>query len=332
MADSKVILITGGSSGIGYEAVKNFLRNDFDVILPCRSLDRSKEIFERLARDLEPEFTSNHLFKLNAPVMDLSDLNSVLSFSSTILKSFSRIDVLILNAGLQYTGSKEPRFSRQNLELTFAVNHLAHYFLTNQLLPLLMKSPNPRVVITSSEVHNPLTPGGRIGESAGLGDLSGFDLRPIVMLNGLNSFNADKAYKDSKLCNILFAKHLSKVIKERYFEVPVIAWAPGLVIPRSRDGFFRDSRKYNEVGQLLFAFVARDILRITESPQNAGKILFNIATQDKYYIAGFKFYTNKLVNLFRKIFECSETSVESNNKELAVSLWNMSKHLVSDLV
>ena len=64
------------------------------------------------------------------------------------------------------------------------------------------------------------------------------------MVNGEQPFDADKAYKDSKLCNLLMGRHLAQL----HPQLPVICWSPGLVIPRGRDGFFRNSRQANPIG------------------------------------------------------------------------------------
>ena len=69
--------------------------------------------------------------------------------------------------------------------------------------------------------------------------------------------------------------------------IKVIAWAPGLVISRDSQGFFRYSRKYNELGQRLFAFFVRDLFHLTETPEVAGHILSTLATSSKYETSGF---------------------------------------------
>ena len=65
------------------------------------------------------------------------------------------------------------------------------------------------------------------------------------------------------------------ISKKKGLKIPVIAWAPGLVIPKSSEGFFRYSRKYNEYGQRIFALIVRDLFHITETPERAGKLLMN---------------------------------------------------------
>ena len=110
--------------------------------------------------------------------------------------------------------------------------------------------------------------------------------------------------------------------------MPVIAWAPGLVIPKNNLGFFRYSRKYNEIGQRLFAFLARDLFRLTESCEGAGEILFDLSTKEKYDLIGFHYFSNRLKGLNQKVFENSDISNEAKNNELAKSLWNLSSDLL----
>mgnify|MGYP003956171399 CR=1 FL=1 len=259
------------------------------------------------------------------PYLDLGDLESVERCAKELLSNCESIDSLVLNAGLQYTGSSEARFSAQGFELTFAVNHLGHQVLTQYLIPLLDKGFKPRVVITSSEVHNPTSSGGRIGSPAHLGSLELLGSVSVSTMNEkVKKFDADKAYKDSKLCNVLFARELAKRLFCRNTPMPVIAWAPGLVIPRTDKGFFRHSRRYNELGQRMFSFVARDLLRITESPEKAGRILKDLAINSDYNSDGFNYYSNRLVQPGIHIFKSADISEEASDDSLAKRLWDKS--------
>ena len=174
-----------------------------------------------------------------------------------------------------------------------------------------------------------MSSGGRVGAKASLGDLLGLvSGAGFEMIDG-NQFNADKAYKDSKLCNILFAKELSNRLKKNKSQISVMAWAPGLVISRNRQGFFRYSRKNNEFGQILFAFLARDLLKITTSNEEAGIILCDLACSCKYNKFDFSYYSNKIISPGKFIFEKTNISDEAQREGLSNKLWDLSRDLIA---
>ncbi len=324
------IFITGGSSGIGYKACLELISLGHNIILPCKNIFRANEVLTNIFNQLPVKlYTKGEIY---TPIMDLSDLKSIDSLCSEVKKRCLKIDILILNAGLQYTGSKIPRRSAQGIELTFAVNHLAHFYLTQKILPFLDRSNDTKIIITSSEVHNPKSGGGKVGAKASLGNLKGLEsCKGFEMIDG-NKFNADKAYKDSKLCNILFARKLSNHLIRKNLSIPVIAWAPGLVISRDNQGFFRYSSQYNKLGQLLFSFLARDLLRITTSNKDAGLLLTNLACLSKYNKPGFNYYSNKIISSGNFIFEKSDISNDARREDLADNLWELSKSLIDKVL
>jgi protochlorophyllide reductase len=298
-------LLTGGSSGIGFQAVQRLLDAGHRLTVLCRDGAAADRLGGRLS----------------TPICDLSDLTNVERCAEALLTAAEPIDSLVLNAGLQYSGARKPRWSAQGYELTIAVNHLAHQVLAERLLPLLLLSTAPRLVVTSSEVHDPTTAGGKVGQPAGLGDLSGLRQGPGgAMVNG-GPFNAEKAYKDSKLCNLLMARDVERRLREQGQSLPVLAWSPGLVIPRSSGGFFRDSRRQNPFGQALFALVARDLLRLTETPQRAGALLAGLATSSPPDPVGLQYWSNRVLGPGRLRFDVSEPSAEARSDDLARELW-----------
>ena len=143
------------------------------------------------------------------------------------------------------------------------------------------------------------------------------------MLNG-GPFNAEKAYKDSKLCNLLMAREIERQLRQQGHSLPVLAWSPGLVIPRGSGGFFRYSRSQNPVGQTLFALVARDLLRLTETPERAGALLAGLATSSPSDPVGFEYWSNRVLGPGRLRFERSEPSEEARCDGLARELWTLS--------
>ena len=324
------IFITGGSSGIGYQAVLKLIYLGHKIILPCKNKSRANQVLNNIFN--QSPFELSKKGEIYAPIMDLSDLKSIDSLCSELKKRRVNIDVLILNAGLQYTGSKTPRMSTQGIELTFAVNHLSHFYLTQKILPLIDTSNDPKIIITSSEVHNPNSAGGKVGAKASLGNLKGLESGVgFEMIDG-NKFNADKAYKDSKLCNILFAKQLSINLLKKNIAIPVIAWAPGLVISRDSQGFFRYSRKYNQLGQILFAFLARDIFRITTSNEKAGLLLTNLVCSKKFNKPNFNYYSNRIIASGKFIFEKTDISNDAQREDLSNNLWELSKSLIDKIL
>jgi protochlorophyllide reductase len=321
---SRRILITGGSSGIGLEASKQLMQRGHQLILLCRTEERCTETVKTLSARKTEHSTAKGI------AINLKSLEEIEAGCSRLLQNNEPIDTLILNAGIQNVGIKNPQFTKQGIEETFCVNHLAHQLILMRLLPLLQKSNRSRLVITSSEVHNPVSGGGRVGKHATLGTLVGLRTHEsIAMLDGRKIFDADKAYKDSKLCNILMARYISNRLKQMGKEIPVLAWSPGLVIPKGSNGFFRTSSQQNPIGMAVFTFVARDLLRLTETLQKAGALLAELADGDSYYQRGFRYMSNQLISPGRHLFKETETSNEGNNEQLGQELWTLSENLIN---
>ena len=104
------------------------------------------------------------------------------------------------------------------------------------------------------------------------------------------------------------------------------------VISRNSGGFFRYSRKYNQLGQILFAFLARDILRITTSNKEAGLILSNLVSISKYKKSGFNYYSNKIISSGKFIFEKSDISNDAQREDLSDHLWELSNFLIDKII
>jgi NAD(P)-dependent dehydrogenase (short-subunit alcohol dehydrogenase family) len=143
--------------------------------------------------------------RVEVAVADFSRLNEVRRLGKEILAAHDRLDVLVNNAGVF---SPHYRLSSDGFELTFAVNHLAPFLLTNRLLERLKASAPARIVTVASEAHR--------GNRIDTGDLA----RP-------RDWTMMRAYGRSKLCNILFTRELASRLASG--EVAATCLHPGLV-------------------------------------------------------------------------------------------------------
>ncbi|KAG7216048.1 hypothetical protein INR49_007800 [Caranx melampygus] len=141
--DGKVILITGGNTGIGKETAVDLARRGARVILACRDMDRAN----KAAEDVRKKSGNDNVI---VKKLDLASLQSVRQLAKDVLASEERLDVLINNAGIMSC----PKWQTEDgFEMQFGVNHLGHFLLTNCLLDLLKKSTPSRIVNVSSLAH-----------------------------------------------------------------------------------------------------------------------------------------------------------------------------------
>ncbi len=175
-------LVTGTTSGLGYQTALELHRHGAVVVLAARNTDRAEQVADELAgltgRD-RPDVLE----------LDLADLASVRSAAARAVASYDRLDLLVNNAGVM---AAPERRTADGFELQVGTNHLGHFALTGLLMPLLGKSAAPRVVTVSSVMH-------RLVRRIGLGDL-----------RGAGRYGKWDAYSKSKLANLLFTRELDR--------------------------------------------------------------------------------------------------------------------------
>lgn len=137
----RIVLVTGGTSGMGYEDALALARAGAEVIIAARNPERGAEAIKRI-REAVPDA------KLQFESVDLANLSSVRGLAERLNQRLPRLDVLINNAAIM--APPERGTSADGFELQLATNYLGHFALTGLLVPLLRQSDDPRVVSLSS--------------------------------------------------------------------------------------------------------------------------------------------------------------------------------------
>ncbi|MFA9391407.1 MAG: oxidoreductase [Prolixibacteraceae bacterium] len=196
----KIIIVTGGNSGLGYESVKAFSMKGAEVILACRNMDKGEKAKGEIMK-------LNPTGSIQVMEIDLMDLSSVKKFADQIIQKYSKLDVLLNNAGIMAT----PYFqTKDGFEAQLGTNHLGHFALTGHLLQLIKITPNSRVVSVSSMAHK----SGKMN----------FD---NLMFEGGKDFTPFRAYGQSKLSNLLFTYELQRYFEANNIDSIAVAAHPG---------------------------------------------------------------------------------------------------------
>jgi NAD(P)-dependent dehydrogenase (short-subunit alcohol dehydrogenase family) len=201
----KVVVITGATSGIGEVAAQRLADMGARIVLVARDKTRGEAALTQLRSDDKSLSHSIHYG-------DLSRLSEMKRLAVEIAAAEPRIDVLINNAGAMFASRQ---VTEDNLERTFAVNHMAYFVLTLGLRERLLASSPARIVNTASDAHK-----GRA-----------LDFEDLQSSKGYSAFNV---YGRSKLCNILFTRELSRRWGGKGITVNCLH--PGFVATRFGDG------------------------------------------------------------------------------------------------
>ncbi len=270
MMRGKVCLITGGTSGIGRETALALGKMGATVAFTARNSEKGNA-----TRDQIIAVSKNEM--VDFLECDLSSLSSVHDCCTKFRGKYDGLHVLINNAG---TWEKERKVSEDGIENTFAVNHLAPFLMTSLLVDLMERSSPARVISVSSGLH-----GGTIN----------FD-----DVEFKTKFNAMKAYRQSKLANMLFIKELSRRLTGT--GVTANCLMPGLVAT----GLSRNARAFGRAFFRVFG----------ASPEKgADTSIYLASSQNVVNISGECFRKRKV----------TKTSKESNDLELARRLWELSE-------
>lgn len=270
---SPIVLLSGATSGIGRAEAIKLAMESYELILPVRNISKGELLLADILR-INPQ-AKIHLFHC-----DLASFESITHFAEKVKSQFPVIDILAHNAGVFLI---KRRLSQDGYEYTLAVNHLAIFLLTYHLLDPISKSDKGRIVLVSSGAHKQ----GKI-------DLA--DLQSEV------SYNALKAYSQSKLANILFTRKLATLLSHK--EITVNCLNPGMV--------------KTDIVQDLPSPIRFLFSKLAKSPDQGTETLHYLITSDKVGEVTGEYFQNK------KPIQPSGLAID---KALADKLWEESEQL-----
>jgi len=320
------VVITGASSGLGLHAAAALAKRgakagggaaggggEWHVVLAVRDAGKAVKEAKRLG------FPPGSFSVL--PV-DLSSLDSVRTFVDVLRASGRRVDALVCNAAVYLPVAKEPVFSADGHEVSVATNHLGHFLLSNLLLEDLQRSAGlpgapeggPRCVIVGSITGNTNTLAGNVPPKADLGDLSGL-ASGSAMIDG-GAFDGAKAYKDSKVCNMLTVREMHRRLHEAT-GVTFSSLYPGCI---AESGLFR-----NHVGlfRTIFPAFQKYVTKGFVSEAEAGARLAQVVADGAFRKSGVYWSWSRETGSFE-----NQVSEEVSDEGKGARLWDISRQLV----
>jgi len=278
--ESKIIMVTGATSGIGKVTADALVGMGATVILVGRNPQKMNDVVAELRQKHQTHQ------RVDSMLADLSSLSEIRALSETVHQRYDQLDVLVNNAGGMFMKRME---SPDGIELTFALNHLSYFYLTNLLLGLIKNSESGRIVNVASKAH--------MGAS--------LDFEDLELKKGYSGF---KAYGRSKLANILFTKELARRLEDTV--VTVNALHPGFVATNFGKG---NNGWFYKLVMPLFTLAAI-------SPEEGAETSIYLASSpDITGKSGLYFEQKKAVN----------PSAQALDLKTAARLWEVSAEMVA---
>jgi NAD(P)-dependent dehydrogenase (short-subunit alcohol dehydrogenase family) len=276
----KTVVITGATSGIGEVAATQLAEAGARIVLTARDSTRADTTIDRL-RTVGPNV--EHLTVIG----DLSQLSQAKRVALEIAAAVPTIDVLINNAGAIFPQRHD---TVDGLEMTFALNHMAPFIITNALLDNLKRSASGRIITTSSDAHR-------------FGNVDFDDLQ-----TSKSAYTTFRAYSASKLCNLLFTRQLADRLQGT--KVTANALHPGFVKSRFYDV---------EFGALEILRPLINLLAVSPQ-QGAETLVYLAASPDLEDVSGKYFAKCRSVRPSRK----------ADDSPNAARLWAISDQIARD--
>lgn len=257
---SKIVLITGSTDGIGKQTAFELANLGYQIIIHGRDENRARNVVDEIKNK-----TGNS--NIDFVVADFSEFEPIKKMADDLRSKYDKIDVLINNAGVFLNQRKT---NSRGIELTFMINHLAHFYLTYLIFDLLKKSDDGRIINVSSVAH----------ESAD------FDEEDFMLVKNYSGYTA---YVNSKLYNLWFTYKLHRSLNNS--KVKVYALHPGVISTKLLYAGFKMSGSPLTVGAETPVYLASsdDVINLSgkyfikKKPSKSSKLSYDEKLQEKLW-------------------------------------------------
>jgi len=285
----KVAIVTGGNSGLGFEAVKALAQKGAQVIMASRSIAKAEEAKRKLSN-------SNLIGAVEVFQLDLAQLSSIRKFAENFKEKYQKLDILINNAGIMMPPYQ---LTKDGFESQIGTNHLGHFALTGLLLDRLKFTPNSRVINVSSIAH-------KSGE---------LDFENFMYDKG-KGYSPMKAYSRSKLCNLLFSFELQRYFESNNIKSSAIAAHPGV----------SDTNLFNDVLPKWVSKLVKPLASLMVQPAFMG-VLPELRAATDPLAKGGEYYGPDGSREMKGFPVVVKPTATAKNTALAKQLWSVSEKL-----
>ncbi len=314
------VIVTGASSGVGLHAAKSLAERGWFVVMACRDPAKAARAAAALAIPAERHAVLE---------LDLGSQASVRAFVQRFHALGRPLQVLLNNAAVYLPRLQAPQRSPEGFEISVATNHFGHFLLSLLLLDDLKRAaaatgPRARLVTLGTVTANSEEFGGKvpIPAPADLGDLAGLEAgfkAPVAMIDG-KPFKPGKAYKDSKLCNMIVSRELHR----RHHADTGIVFStlyPGCVADTA---LFRDTPRAFRV---IFPWFQKHITKGYVTQALAGERVAQVVADEAFAQSGVHWSWGNRQQAGRQAF-AQPLSAKASDAARAGRLWALSEKLV----
>lgn len=285
----KIIIVTGGNSGLGLQSVKAYSEKGAQVVLACRDFAKGEEARAEILKSVPAA-------QIAVMTLDLADLSSVRTFAERFSREFKSLDILLNNAGIMMPPYQ---LTKDGIESQQGTNHFGHFALTGFLLPKLKATPGARVVNVSSIAHKQ----GKM------------DFDNLLYDKG-NGYSPISAYGRSKLENLLFTFGLQEYFTKNNLDIKAIAAHPGV----------SDTNLFSKIGGQFLQTLLKPLFKLFIQPASMGALPQLRASIDES-VKGGEYYGPDGSNEMKGYPIIVSPNNQALNKEHIAKLWEVSEKL-----